>query len=316
MKSLALITPLVVLAAGDSLTYNLSYGMQREFPPAQLQVHTDVSQGRGLSKPGFDWPSHGREIVEQVKPDVVFLFLGGNEGFPLGGAECCTPEWTGAFAAKQRELLQAYGRGGRTRVYWLNLPAPGPTRPGHRTTWQAENLALLSLTTNNEATMFDTSALLSPGFRFRRNIRCTASSARPARATTSTSPARAARSSPRRCCNGCAPTVLTRTVSFPGGTTVIERWENHLLCDALGVEPLPDGLAHPAFLFHLPLRGVQLTIEQMLAIGKPSLRGRRARRRLPLDAAPAAEGRHALPLHGRRGQAPSASRAAARARWT
>lgn len=57
--------------------------------------------------------------------------------------------------------------------------------------------------------------------------------------------------------------------TFPGGATVIERWENHLLCDALGVEPLPDGLAHPAFLFHVPLRGVQLTIEQMLAYGKP-----------------------------------------------
>jgi len=57
---------------------------------------------------------------------------------------------------------------------------------------------------------------------------------------------------------------------FPGGTTVIERWENHLLCDALGVEPLPDGLAHPAFLFHLPLRGVGLTIEAMLALGRPS----------------------------------------------
>jgi len=58
--------------------------------------------------------------------------------------------------------------------------------------------------------------------------------------------------------------------TFPGGTTVIERWENHLLCDAMGVEPLPDGLAHPAFLFHVPLRGVQLTIEQMLAYGNPA----------------------------------------------
>ena len=57
--------------------------------------------------------------------------------------------------------------------------------------------------------------------------------------------------------------------AFPGGTTVIERWENHLLCDALGVEPLPDGLAHPAFLFHASLRGVDLTIKEMLAIGKP-----------------------------------------------
>jgi hypothetical protein len=162
---------LVVLAAGDSLTYNLAYGMRREFPRRRIQVHTDVSQGRGLSKPGYDWPGHGREVVERVKPDVVFLFLGGNEGFPLGTAECCGQPWIDAYAAKQRELMQAYSRGGQARVYWLNLPAPGPTRPGHRTTWAAENQALISAAANGDATIFDTNALLSPGFRFRRWIR-------------------------------------------------------------------------------------------------------------------------------------------------
>ena len=64
------------------------------------------------------------------------------------------------------------------------------------------------------------------------------------------------------------PQELTRQ-RFPGGTTTIERWENHLLCDTMGVEPLPDGLAHPAFLFHVPLRGVQLTLAEMLALGEP-----------------------------------------------
>jgi len=37
----------------------------------------------------------------------------------------------------------------------------------------------------------------------------------------------------------------------------------------MGVDPLPDGLAHPAFLFHLPLKGVGLTIQEMLAYGEP-----------------------------------------------
>lgn len=60
-----------------------------------------------------------------------------------------------------------------------------------------------------------------------------------------------------------------RDQRLPGGTTVIERWENHLFCDTVGVDPLPDGLAHPAFLFHVPLRGVGLTIESMLALGRP-----------------------------------------------
>jgi hypothetical protein len=161
---------LVVLAAGDSLTYNLSFGIKREFPRGKVVVHTDVSQGRGLSKEGFDWPAHGREVVARVKPDVVFLFLGGNEGFPLGDAQCCDQPWIDAFAARQRALMQAYAHTG-ARVYWLNLPAPGPTRPGHRITWAAENQALTTAAPAEGVTIFDTNALLSPGFRFRRWIR-------------------------------------------------------------------------------------------------------------------------------------------------
>jgi hypothetical protein len=56
---------------------------------------------------------------------------------------------------------------------------------------------------------------------------------------------------------------------LPAGTAIIERWENALLCDALGVAPPPDGLAHPAFLFHVPLRGVGLDVAGMLALGRP-----------------------------------------------
>jgi hypothetical protein len=56
---------------------------------------------------------------------------------------------------------------------------------------------------------------------------------------------------------------------LPAGTATIERWENALLCDALGVFPPPDGLAHPAFLFHVPLRGVGLDVAGLLALGRP-----------------------------------------------
>jgi hypothetical protein len=42
---------------------------------------------------------------------------------------------------------------------------------------------------------------------------------------------------------------------LPGGAYTIEPWENVLLSDVMGVPPLPDGIAHPAFLFHAPLAG-------------------------------------------------------------
>jgi hypothetical protein len=66
-----------------------------------------------------------------------------------------------------------------------------------------------------------------------------------------------------------AELAALRAHRFPGGTATIARWENWLLCDALQVDPPPGDLAHPAFLFHLPLRGVGLDIGSILALGRP-----------------------------------------------
>jgi hypothetical protein len=53
---------------------------------------------------------------------------------------------------------------------------------------------------------------------------------------------------------------------FPGGTYRIEHWENFLLSEATGAEPLPDGLAHPAHLFHVPITGAGITIGDLFAL--------------------------------------------------
>ena len=53
---------------------------------------------------------------------------------------------------------------------------------------------------------------------------------------------------------------------FPGGTFTIEPWENILLCDVMQVDPLPDGIAHPAYLFHAPLLGVGMPLAAMFAL--------------------------------------------------
>ena len=67
-------------------------------------------------------------------------------------------------------MMRGYAGDGATRVYWVNLPAPGPTRPGHRPTWTAENQALTAAAADDDARIFDVSALLSPGFEFRRSL--------------------------------------------------------------------------------------------------------------------------------------------------
>jgi hypothetical protein len=159
-----------VLAAGDSLVRNLGFGLRREFP-RDTKIHTEVSQGRGVSKTdGFDWPSEARKTATRYKPDVAIVFLGGNEGFPIGLVGCCEADWIALFAGKQRDVMRGYANGGATRVYWVNLPAPGPSRPGHRPTWTAENQALVTAAAEDDARIFDASALLSPGFTFQRAL--------------------------------------------------------------------------------------------------------------------------------------------------
>ncbi len=50
---------------------------------------------------------------------------------------------------------------------------------------------------------------------------------------------------------------------FPGGTYQIDRWENFLMHDIMLVPLGPEGLAHPLYLFHLPIAGMGVTIQNI-----------------------------------------------------
>lgn len=55
---------------------------------------------------------------------------------------------------------------------------------------------------------------------------------------------------------------------FPGGNYTIAHWENFLLTDCTGAEQLPDGLAHPVALFHMPILGAGTSIAEMFELGQ------------------------------------------------
>lgn len=55
---------------------------------------------------------------------------------------------------------------------------------------------------------------------------------------------------------------------FPGGNYRIEHWENILLTGCTGAAPLPDHLAHPVALFHVPIMGANTSIAEMFALGQ------------------------------------------------
>ncbi len=56
--------------------------------------------------------------------------------------------------------------------------------------------------------------------------------------------------------------------TFPGGSCEIEHWENFLLTEAVGCEPLPDDLAHPIHLFHVPIAGVGTSIAELFSLAR------------------------------------------------
>ncbi len=55
---------------------------------------------------------------------------------------------------------------------------------------------------------------------------------------------------------------------FPGGEYTIAHWENFLLTECTGAAPLPDELAHPVVLFHMPILGANTNIGEMFALGQ------------------------------------------------
>lgn len=55
---------------------------------------------------------------------------------------------------------------------------------------------------------------------------------------------------------------------FPGGDYRIAHWENVLLTGCTGAELLPNGIAHPSTLFHLPIAGSGTSIAEMFALGQ------------------------------------------------
>lgn len=55
---------------------------------------------------------------------------------------------------------------------------------------------------------------------------------------------------------------------FPGGERSIEHWENFLLTEATGADPLAGDVAHPVHLFHVPIEGAGITIAELFELAE------------------------------------------------
>jgi hypothetical protein len=120
-------TRLKVLAAGDSMIQIVDSFMKRRLDPRPgVSVRSDAHISTGISKPFmFNWNVHARRSAAGIKPDVTVMFIGANDGFDFGRLRCCGKAWVAEYSRRAALMMSAYTRGGRARVYWATLPAPG-----------------------------------------------------------------------------------------------------------------------------------------------------------------------------------------------
>jgi lysophospholipase L1-like esterase len=158
-----------ILATGDSMIQIIDSFLKAR-AGGRARVRSDAHISTGLSKPSaLDWQVQARRQAARL-PDVVVMFIGANDGFPMAGADCCGSRWVAEYARRARRMMRVYARGGRARVLWLLLPAP---RGGlFRETFPAVNSALRRAARGLEedVRLIDLAEVFTPGGRYRDSI--------------------------------------------------------------------------------------------------------------------------------------------------
>jgi len=161
-----------LLVTGDSMIQPLDDFLRSRLRGARVDVTSDPNISTGISKPSMlDWPAHARALAAARRPDVSVVFLGANDGFPMGAAPCCGDAWVEEYARRARGIMASLARAGRGRVYWLALPAP---RGGFfRTTFPAVNAALrrAAKSAGADVRLIRLDRFFTPGNRFRESMR-------------------------------------------------------------------------------------------------------------------------------------------------
>jgi len=117
----------VILATGDSEMELLdNFIGERLGGPYGARVVGDAKHSTALTSPFYlNWFTHAAAQVRHLHPDIVAMFLGGNEGFSIGSAECCGAAWTRGYAKLVERMIRTYIQNGAASVYWFLVPMPG-----------------------------------------------------------------------------------------------------------------------------------------------------------------------------------------------
>jgi uncharacterized protein len=116
-----------IAVIGDSLSQGLGPAIQRWMNPSVVRLLSLGRPSTGLSRQDyFNWHAGMREIVEQFRPDLVFVMLGSNDAqaqiSPGGSAiPVGTWEWVHGYLDRAKQLIREATRAG-TRVVWVGIP--------------------------------------------------------------------------------------------------------------------------------------------------------------------------------------------------
>jgi hypothetical protein len=122
-----------VLVTGDSLAGEPGYALSDLLAAAgrtDVDVRDEPFTGTGLTRPGaFDWAWMATQQSQADRPDVVVVFLGENDGYPLGGASPYGAAWADQYADRVEAVTDAYRAGGARQVIWAAPPIDAQTSP-------------------------------------------------------------------------------------------------------------------------------------------------------------------------------------------
>ena len=166
-----------LLATGDSMIQLVDGDLARRLQSRRAtSVRSDAHIGTGITKPGvLDWPRRARAQASGFKPDVTVMFLGANDGFDLRSASgrrapCCGAAWVNAYSRRVEAMMRSYRRGGRSRVYWLTLPAPRPASFARVFPRVNDAIERAARRVGDGVRVIDLVPVFTPGGRFRQTI--------------------------------------------------------------------------------------------------------------------------------------------------
>ncbi len=161
-----------LLATGDSMIELVDSFLKDGLSSHGIHVRSDARESTGVSKPFLlNWPKHARAQARGIRPDVTVMFLGANDGFPIGSVNCCDKAWVDAYAKRVESMMNAYSRAGHGLVYWLTLPAPRPAQ--WKPIYPAVNRAIKQAAANVDGAVrvLDIAKTFTPHYRFRSSIK-------------------------------------------------------------------------------------------------------------------------------------------------